>query len=211
VVMPSSRDENGNLLWDIQYREPKNTKTEAFDEFSRYNDRKKLDAIGIMGSIFEPGTFSDTDAKADLLMAIMEDAINQIEETISSDVIDYLVSYNFGPDSVNTVKFEIDRTGLGRRSMLKEILINAMRLQNSSQNYRPKKVIDISDLLDEFGIESTSFEDIMEVDPEKEKQSDQSGLTPIEEQQRNEDGNDKNRPNETKRDRGRRADRKDIV
>jgi hypothetical protein len=214
VVMPSSRDENGNLLWDIQYREPKNTKSEAFTEFSMYNDRKKLDAIGIMGSIFEQGSFSDTDAKADLLMAIMEDAINQIEETIGTDIIDYLVSYNFGPDAVNTVKFEIDRTGLGRRSMLKEILINAMRTQSSTPNYRPKKMIDIQGLLDEFGIETSVFEDIMEVDPEKEsKNEDPSGPTPLEEKVRNDAGNDpnQNRPNETVRDRGRKADRKPIT
>jgi len=159
VTMSSERDrDHGEFTWDVNYLEPKDADIKPFLIFEENNERKKLEALGVFSSLVMPGSnFSDADAKLDLLVAILEDLVNQIEMVIRQDVINYLILYNFGEEYINQVQFNIDRGGLGRRNIIKEILSMTLRMASSQGGRYLLRWPDAEAMMKELGIPSAPF------------------------------------------------------
>lgn len=190
ITISSERDrDHGEFNWDVSYLEPKDADIKPFLVFEDHNERKKLEALGVFSSLVMPGSnFSDADAKLDLLVAVLEDFVNQIEVVIKEDVINYLILYNFGEEYTNQVSFNIDRGGLGRRNIIKEILGNSLRIAASQKGKYLLRWPDVEAMMRELGIPSApykaQFADDESIDPENE-----NGETPLEEIERDEQSN----------------------
>jgi hypothetical protein len=188
ITLTSERDkESKEFLWDFEYKEPKSGDIKPFLDWDIHNERKKLEALGVFSSLIMPGSnFSDADAKLDLLVAILEDLVNQMEGTIQADVIDPLISYNFGEEYIKQVSYSIDRGGLGRRTILKEVLNNALRMSASVDGRSLTIWPDIEALLKELGIPTRPFKAQFFED----EQAKATGETPLQEKEADEKSND---------------------
>jgi len=203
ALIPSDETDKGNPKWDIKYADNKqNGNDSPHLKFIEFSDKKKLQAIGIPESVLSSDSgFQGIDAGGDLLVVIIEDIVNQLEDVIQKDVVDPLVEHNWGPRYCSKVKVKIDKSGLGRRRVFKEVLINMMRIAASIPGHKPKAMPDIADICKEMGIPVSLFDSIFD---EAEFSSDAKGESLLKEIQRNEDGNDINRdrlnPTERERD-----------
>lgn len=155
--LPHEIDEKGNQKWTVEFKEAKNQSPEPYIKFKELSDSKKLQSIYIPEASLMNSNFSETDAKIDILMIIAEHLVNQIEHVIKRDVINQLVEYNFGPEFTELVDFNIDRTGLGRRSLLKEIYLASLRAGNNIKGYNVKNWLDFSAALEELGMPVAPF------------------------------------------------------
>ena len=206
VIIPSTMNEKGNTFqWSVEYKEAKNNGVQHFLDALKQHDKKKAQALGIPDAvILSDNNFSETDAQADLLLVIAEDLLDQCQEVIQTDIIDYLVSYNYGPNEVHDTVFKIERAGLGRRKMLKEIIKDMLR-QTSANGYKLNTLPDLKKALDEMGIPHTEFEEIYSVD-ENAKEKDL-----MKEKIRDEKSNSENRRSKDERDRGRPSSNKNAT
>jgi hypothetical protein len=212
ILLPSERYESTNeLMWSVEYKEARNTGIDSWRAFSTYSDSKKLQAIGIPNGVLDSSTDSEADAKTDLLMVIVEDLVDQVESAIQSDLIDPLVEHNFGAEFKNQVSFTIDRSGLGRRKILKELLVNMMRIGATMPGYKMNEWPDAQKMMNELGLSTQSFSEVFSVDP----LADQSAPAENEQKrnQQDEDSNDTDghRLNPTERDPDRPAKEKSAT
>jgi hypothetical protein len=157
-VMPSTRDEQGHLLWDVAYVEIKNDELEGYEEVLDRLDKEKVEGIGLFGNILAgKANYAELDAKEDLLMVLIEDVVDQIEKCIQIDLIDYIVSYNFGPDEIIETNFRMDRNSLGRTKHLKEVLKECLRILASDPSIDAKYFPDIYQMSRDLGIPISTY------------------------------------------------------
>lgn len=188
VTLASDRDkESKEYIWDVEYIEPKESHIDSFLKWDESNEAKKLSALGLFASLVLAGSnFSDADAKLDLLISVLEDLVAQIEMAIRSDVIDQIIAYNFGPEFINQVDFSIDRGGLGRRNILKEVLNTSLRMSASQDGRYLIQWPDIQAMLKELGIPSAPFKNQFTED----RSIKIKGETPLQEMEADESSND---------------------
>lgn len=202
VMLPSEETEKGNPKWSVKYADNRQSNGDSpFLKFIEFSDRKKLQAIGIPDAVLVSGSnFSMADAGGDMLVVIIEDIVNQLEDVIQKDIVEPLVEYNWGPKYISKVRLSIDKSGLGRRRLFKEILINMMRIAASMPGDKPKAMPDIARMCEDMGIPVSVYNQIFNENV-KGDEAETSGESPLTEQQRNEDRNDENiyRPNRTDR------------
>lgn len=216
IAMPSEKDAGGENLWDIGYVELKNSDNDAYLRAIEYFDKKKVESLGMFGNIIAgDANFSEIDAKEDLTLVLIEDMVDQIEACIQSELVDWIVSYNFGPKHIPDVKIKIDRNSLGRSKMLLDILKETMRGLFGEKTARPKELPDVGRIASHLNIPTTLYQDqvdrsLIDDQMEKEKQMQPKpapvapgGKDPVKEKQANEDSNDRNRKTPDERDRGR--------
>lgn len=211
VVIPSEVFDNGTEKWSIQFADTKQTSSESpFMDFLKYSDQRKMKGLGIPPSVADSDSnFSAADAGGDLLVVVVEDIVNQIEDRIQKDVVDSVVEYNFGPEYKSLVKLKIDKSALGRRNLMKEILKTMLRVGTSMGGSTLKAWPDVSNMMSELGISYTSFDDLFI----KNGNVQQDGKTLVEEAQDDEDSNDTDirRDPDTVTDDDRRATEKDNI
>lgn len=198
--LPSVRDEDGNYMWELDFKEAKNIDPTPYVKFLEMSDVKKAQSLGVPDTVLlSGGTFSEADAKVDLLLVIIEELINQVEEYIFKEIISYVVEYNFGPEYISRVQFRIDRSGLGRRAMLKEVLTVVLRAGTSMKSYNLNIFPDIEQMCDELGIATVAFDEQFF----KDKDAEPEVNNPMQEQIQDEDSNGVNRqtPDTRKRER----------
>lgn len=202
VIMPSTIDEKGNYTWSLEYKEPNNTSLNAYKEFIEMSDRRKLQAEGIPDAILVgDSNFSEADAKIDLLMVMVEDLVDQVQETLKCDIVDQLATYNFGPQALHDLEFRVERSGLGQKKILKEIMINMLRIGSSIDGRHLAMVPDLERGLKDLNVPVTTFDKALmeseEILPE--------GQTPLDKSKRQDQQNDpsQSRVNKTERDRER--------
>lgn len=162
VAVPSTTDDNGNDQWSIKYADTKQTTSESpFLDFLKYADQRKMKGLGIPPSVTDAeSNFSNADAGGDMLVVVVEDIVNQLEERIQKDVVEDLVDYNFGPKYKSLVKLTIDKSALGRRNLMKEILKTMLRTGSSMQDFTLKAWPDPRSMMNELGILPASFDEI---------------------------------------------------
>lgn len=199
AIMPSDRDEDGNFLWDVDFDDVPNSSNQTFLEVLTRLDAKKSDGLGIPSSVSQSGesTFAEAQAQAEMLLVIVEDLVDQLETVIQRDIVDQLTAFNFGPEFVDDVRFSIDKSGLGRRKLFKDILINQMRIDGANSDWNPKEAPDVRAIMEEFGVPTRSF-----IDSHMPALRRESGIEdPALVTQQDEDGNDenRNRPNPSER------------
>lgn len=168
AVLSSAVYEDTNLKkWDIEFPNVPLTDLqkykEAFDNFMSL----VLEALGIpSGLIHGDNNASELDAKIDLFFIMFENTLDQIETSIQKELVDWIVLYNFGQSAVGKATFQFDRNGLGRRAMLKELLINMLRV-STREGAQPKALPSIMALCEDLGIKIAGYEDIFMKDPYK--------------------------------------------
>lgn len=201
VILPSEVDDKGNFMWDVGFDEVENSSNKAFIEVSEQLNANKVRGVGIpSGVVFGKSTFDAAESQSEIMLVVVEDIVDQIEETIQKELVDQLVEINFGPAYVGTTKIEIDKSALGRRKLFKDILVNTLRVAGSQFEYRPNMFPDLVGLGEELGIPFAPFLSVMS---EKENaQGTPTSDSPMKEKQRDEDSNDelRDRPNPTDRD-----------
>lgn len=211
VNFPNDRDESGNYLWTLEYKEPKNTSIQPHLDFQKFSSQRKLMGLGILSAILlDGGNFSEVDAKVDLMVLMIEDVVDQIEMTIKKDIIEYLTAYNFGPVEAKKVGFKIERSALGLRKILKEIAIQTQRVIASDKNASHRVLPDLGKLYENLGVPYAAIDKVVEEVEDNDQGGD--GEDPMKVQERNEKSNDEHRvKDEDDRERGRRSERDDAV
>ena len=205
-VAPSTRDEAGNYIWTIEYKQPQNSSLEVYKEYFDHSDKRKLMSLGFPPSTLLESNYSDSDAKNDVFMLTFEDLVNQIEEAIERDLIRALASYNFGPKVADHVTFKIDRGSLGRQKSLKEVFLKGVSLLTSMPD-KPSVVPDLRSIGAELGINMVSYDSVFSDTPKVDK----AGPDMAQQDQANEKSNNEHRTTKTERDPIRRPDRKSSL
>lgn len=198
ILLPSERDSNGEFVWDMFFEKVENTDTAPFTNVMDLLTKRKAKGIGVPPSMATgAANLGDANTQSDALIIVVEDLVDQIQDVIQRDIVDNIVDLNFGPTAVGKVEFRIEKSGLGRRKLFKEIYINVLRTMMSKDNFLPENFPDIVAMGEEIGIPMKKLaEQIRMVETEKDGQS------PAAEAQEDDDGNDPDmhRPNETDRD-----------
>jgi hypothetical protein len=189
VMLPSEETEKGNPKWSVKYADNRQINGDSpFLKFIEFSDRKKLQAIGIPDSVLVSGSnFSMADAGGDMLVVIIEDIVNQLEDAIQKDIVEPLVEYNWGPKYISKVRLTIDKSGLGRRRLFKEILINMMRIAASMPGDKPKAMPDIARMCEDMGIPVSVYNQIFNENVKGTTET--SEKSPLQEIQEEEDNN----------------------
>lgn len=98
VSIPSKRDDNGNLLWDIDFLSDED-KTDPFINRAKYIDESILRALIIPEKALtqgEIGARASVEAYQDLFLERKETLLDSIVQTIDEDLVQPFVNYNFG-------------------------------------------------------------------------------------------------------------------
>lgn len=188
AVMPSDRDENGELKWDVGYDETAEGSVEDYLDWQRQLDRNKFYSMGFPPMIDEEGNFSFADAMMDIFIVVLEDIVNQLETTMQKDVVDQIVSYNFGPKFTSKVRLKIDRSALNRRRIFKEIVNNVIRSSFSVDGATPNVLPDIGEMMRDMGIPVTGYDQLF-----SEGNLETDGESPAKEAERDRASNDEQR------------------
>tara|TARA_Y100000034_G_scaffold130321_2_gene188471 strand:+ start:5159 stop:6817 length:1659 start_codon:yes stop_codon:yes gene_type:complete len=210
VAMPSDRYEDGSFMWSLEYKYPDKNSAANYIEFLSYLDGKKMQGIGVPGAIVSQDSgsnYSDTDARVQILMIIVESLISMIEGTIKREILDYIVMYNFGNKYVDDLIFRMDRGALGRRKLLKELLLQYLKIAENQEGFVLNSFIDFDALLEDFGAPAAARDEVMSRDPFAEKKEDL-----VKKQERQDDQNDKQgaRQGAPKRESERRPAKKNV-
>lgn len=222
IILPSAVDkESGVEQWDIKYVELKNSENDPYLKAIEFYDKEMVEALGIFGNIIAgEANFSEIDAKEDLTIVMIEGLVDQIERCIQEDLVDWITAYNFGPKHIDDVRIHIDRNSLGRTKMLKDLLVEMMRIASSEKNGRPKKMPSIERIGEALGVPMEDYNNSMDrsmIDKQMEaekKNQPKPVLAPgakpaakpndaVKEAQRKEDSNGKNRKTTPVREKGR--------
>jgi hypothetical protein len=198
ILLPSERDDKGEFVWDMFFEKVDNTDTTPFTNVMELLTRRKAKGIGVPpGMATGASNLGDANTQSDALIIVVEDLVDQIQDVFQKDIIDHVVEMNFGPEAVSSVRFRIEKSGLGRRKLFKEIFINVLRTMMSKDNFVPENYPDVLAMGEEIGVPMRLLvEQVREVETEKD------GASPAAKAQEVEDGNDPahQRPNETDRD-----------
>lgn len=224
IAIPSMTYPNSEVpLWEAGFLEIKNSDPSPYLKVLEFFYRQKIAALGIPDALLVgDAAYSSLDALTDLLMIMIEDLVEQIENTIRRDLVDYIVEYNFGPEALTSFTYEIDRTGLGRTKLLKDIIVNMIRFNGGQGDLKPTITADLSKVFEEMNIPVASYESLFKVpdelkdwrkELEKMKASSKpQGRNPLKEAAQQEDTNGANRVNKTDRsDEGRRTNKENIA
>jgi hypothetical protein len=213
IAMPSEKDQGGENLWDIGFVELKNSDNDAYLKAIEYFDKKKVESLGMFGNIIAgEANFSEIDAKEDLTLVLIEDMVDQIEACIQEELVDWIVSYNFGPKHISDVKIKIDRNSLGRSKMLLELLKEMMRIAASEKTGRPKEMPSVGRIARQLNVPTELYSDqidrgMLDKQMAAEKKMQPKPAAPAanlaKQKQQDEDSNEKNRKTPDKRERER--------
>lgn len=207
VAMPNERDEKGNYLWSLEYKYPDSNSAANYIEILSYLDDKKLQSNSIPDAVLRSkSNYSETDAKVEILMVNIEDFLNQAETTLRQDILEPMVSYNFGVEKIDMLEFGFDRGALGRRKMLKELLTQYLRVADNQEGLAIDTWIDFKSVLNELGAPTLTRDELF-IKDEASKSKDL-----VAEAQKQEDDNNRevNRVNPSPRPKERSADRKQV-
>lgn len=165
-LLPSERDdESGERLWGIELAQNNVSDLGKYEDVFNYFTSLCLEAIGIPeGLIHGDNNASELDAKVNLFFKMFEPTLDQLEGYITKELVDWIVVYNFGPDKLNDYEFKFDRNGLGRTSLLKEILVNMLRI-STREGAQPKVLPSIMGLCRDLDIDVSGYKEIYMEDP----------------------------------------------
>jgi hypothetical protein len=164
VILPSETDEKGTQKWSVKYADTQQRgDSSPFMNYIKHADNRKLSAIGIPSAVLGDATFGQADAQADLLLVIIEDIVSQIEDAIQKDVLNQLVSFNWGPKEISKFRLVIDRSSLGRKKLFKEVLIQVLRIASSQSGLNPKNIPSIVGMCEDLGIPVSNFKDMFDI------------------------------------------------
>jgi hypothetical protein len=157
---PYPTADGGGSRWDVGFMDIKNSSPQPFLDVLEILFRQKVLSIGVPDSLIIGDTaYAQMDAAIDLLMQLLEDLLDQLERCIKTDVVDYIVAYNFGQDKTSKLKYRIDRNGLGKIKLMKDVLINLIRFEGSQGDFKPRAVADTAALFRKFGVSTVKFDD----------------------------------------------------
>lgn len=215
AAFPSEAHENGDSKWSLKYADTQrgSNSDSPFLEYLRYQDQRKMKGMGIPPAIAESDSnFSNVDASGDMLAVIIEDVVDQIETVIEDDVVNPAIENNFGPRKKSLVNFKVEKSALGRRGLMKEILKTMLRTGSDMKGQTLKSWPNVVSILRDLGISQSSFQDVFT--DKMGNSADRGEDSIIDEQEDIEDSNDTSgggtRISEDDRDRERSSKRDDA-
>lgn len=127
VALPSKRDDNGNLLWDIAFLNDED-KTDPFINRAKYIDESILRALIIPEKALtqgEIGARASVEAYQDVFLSRKESLLDDIVATVDEYLVKPFVNYNFGADvEVHVYAGEFSSAGKELAGKLVEKLID---------------------------------------------------------------------------------------
>lgn len=220
VAVPSELHDQGEYRWEVKFADTKQEsgstgKDSRFARKTQELNRKKMKGLGIPPAVADSDSnFANADASGDMLTILIEDVVDQIESVIQKDIVDQVTENNFGPEKKSLVSIKIDRSALGRRSLMKEIFKEMLRAGTSLKGKTLKAWPDVTSMMDELGISSQSLDKVF---TDHDGGMDRRSRDPQSEQEDIEDSNDtsggqgSDRTSEDDRDRDRASERDDAT
>jgi len=176
VSLPSGRDENGNLQWDISLLDS-DDKTDPFIERAKYLDETILRGLIIPEKALtqgEVGARASTEAFQDLFVTRKQDVLDQTVDTIDRYLLPSFIEPNFGKDievHVKAGKLD-DESKFTAGEIVKKLIEGG------------KEIIEQQWLIDKTGIPLEERPEIIEEIPEEIIEEEE-----YEEEEYDEDGN----------------------
>lgn len=166
VTMSSEVDEkSGKYLWDVEFRQVPISDLDKYKNILDHFLKMILMALGVPSGILDgDNNASELDAKIDLFFVIFEELLDQLENAFQKEILDWIVQYNFGHEKTLTTRFKFDRNGLGRRTLLKEVLINLLRI-STRNGAQPRVLPDIVGVCEDLGIPTAGYKELYMEDP----------------------------------------------
>lgn len=109
VTLPSERDENGNLLWNIEYLESQ-MRGYDFESYLKRLDREMARALFVPDLLFEAGrvgSYKLGELHKDTYLMLLNALMNDLKQHIDKYISRQFIEYNFGAnEEVPVFRFE---------------------------------------------------------------------------------------------------------
>lgn len=123
VSLPSDRDENGELIWDIKYIESQ-MRGYDFEAYLKRLDREMSRALFLPDLLFEAGkvgSYKLGELHKDTFLMLLNALMNDIKGYIDKYISKQFVEYNFGP-SEEIPRFQFEKQGTVSTPIIVEMI-----------------------------------------------------------------------------------------
>lgn len=123
VSLPSDRDENGNLAWDVEYIESQ-MRGYDFEGYLKRLDREMSRALFLPDLLFEAGkvgSYKLGELHKDTFLMLLNALMNDVKQHIDKYISKQFVEYNFGPN-VEVPRFQFEKQGTVSTPIIVEMI-----------------------------------------------------------------------------------------
>jgi len=197
-VLPNVFDSNGKSLWDMQYLMD-DQRVFMFIEVLNFINIMKTRSLLVPDNVAiqqgQEGSFASADAHSDIHFVLEESLLREFEQILNSQVVPYIVKYNFAPELRVACKVKIEKLTLTRKLLLKEVFNKMLGVINqfARDGAKPTLVPDIASIADILEIPVTPIKNVFDLsgwDAGKPPNDDNDGKDDIA-QEEDEDENNK--------------------
>lgn len=129
MAMPSSRDDGGNLLWDVDYLSD-DARGAMFISYIEHLNTMLLRALFVPERTLtqqgDAGSYALAKAHLDVFLLSEDGLIADIEDHINLHLLPKLTAYNFGPQA-KTPRLHIARLSTESRELVAEVFMELVR------------------------------------------------------------------------------------
>jgi len=132
-VLPSVYNRDGKPDWDIQYLMD-DQRVFMFIEVLQFCNTMMSRAMLVPDTVAtqsgKGGSFSQTDAHADVHLMNEESLLREVEDVINNQLVPWIIKYNFTPDERVKCMVKLEKLTLTRKQLLKEVFNKMMGILN---------------------------------------------------------------------------------
>lgn len=208
ISLPSTKDRDGKeFLWGVSPIENwSNRGTEALNKSISYIDRTKMLGMSIPPALIQqagdkPASASEVEAAMELMMFIEESFVAKIERCICEDYLDDIVMMNFPRSNRVPYKFKIDKSVFNKRGIVRQVIELMIRANSQVLNggkMIPNHMPDLKSILDQVNVPNTETmsmytRNTWTENSEDDVSDDEEDEGLLDDKEKDEDSNDKNR------------------
>jgi len=167
-VIPKQYNREGKELWDIQYLMDDQRVFMFIEVLNFINvmiSRSLMvpDTIGMQSSSGR-GSYSQTDAHADVHFINEEALIRDLESVLNNDVVPDIVKINFPEEDRVPCRIKIEKLTLTRKQLLKEVFLKMIGVLNQviRDGGRPYVLPDIEEICNILEIPNVDFDNVVD-------------------------------------------------
>jgi hypothetical protein len=132
-VVPNVFNKDGKPLWDVQYLMD-DQRIFMFIEVLQFCNIMMSRAMLVPETVAtqsgKGGSFSQTDAHADVHLMNEESLLREVEDVINNQMVPWIVKYNFVPEERVKCTVKLEKLTLTRKQLLKEVFNKMMGVIN---------------------------------------------------------------------------------
>jgi hypothetical protein len=132
-VLPSVYNKDGKPNWDIQYLMD-DQRVFMFIEVLQFCNTMMSRAMLVPDTVAtqsgKGGSFSQTDAHADVHLMNEESLLREVEDVINNQLVPWIIKYNFTPEERVKCMVKLEKLTLTRKQLLKEVFNKMMGILN---------------------------------------------------------------------------------